>query len=367
MVRSPRGRQSQSIETVMKMTDTVNINDHAKADGNRFGRTTKARVGKRWKPAQEQIVLCVALLMFLAFSITLPGFLTAGNIVALAQGVALLGILALGAMVVVIGRGLDLAQIAAMASGAIVTIVSIRTGLPAPMVIILGLAASLSIGLLNGFLVAYAEIPSIFATLSTNILVYGLLRYFVQGGEAMAYLPAEAAWLKSLGNLKFFDLPISVVMFFVLAAIIHFVMSRTVFGLFVYAHGSNPETARLSGIAVRPLTIAEYVVSAFIGYLAGMLYISTLGTISADVMTSQLIFNVILIVILGGVSLTGGRGNVLSIVAGTILVGTLLNGLTILNVSVDLANVARGLVLLAAIILDNRLHPRNEETARQGE
>jgi len=84
-------------------------------------------------------------------------------------------------------------------------------------------------------------------------------------------------------------------------------------------------------------------------------------------MNSQLIFNVILIVILGGVSLTGGRGSVFSVVAGTLLIGTLLNGLTIMNVNIDVANVARGLVLLAAIVLDNRLHPRNEETARQGE
>lgn len=331
------------------------------------GLVEKSDHRRRWKPSQEQIALAVAMLMFIGFSGLLPGFLTLGNMVALTQGVAQLGILALGAMVVVIGRGLDLAQIASMASGAIVTIVAVRSGYVVPLALAAGLLVAVLIGLVNGYLVAFVEIPSIFATLSTNILAYGMLRYFVQGGEAMAYVPAEATFFAWAGNLKLWGLPISVVMFVAVAVLMHFVLSRTVFGLYVYSHGSNPETARMTGIPVRLVTIAEYITSSFIGYLAGILYISSLGTISADVMNSQLIFNVILIVILGGVSLTGGRGSVFSVVAGTLLIGTLLNGLTIMNVNIDVANVARGLVLLAAIVLDNRLHPRNEETARQGE
>jgi ribose transport system permease protein len=88
---------------------------------------------------------------------------------------------------------------------------------------------------------------------------------------------------------------------------------------------------------------------------------------NTQVINSTLIFDVILVVVLGGVSLVGGRGSVLSVLVGTALIGTLLNGMTILNLDTNVQNIVKGAVLLAAILLDNRLHPRDEETARQGD
>jgi ribose transport system permease protein len=86
-----------------------------------------------------------------------------------------------------------------------------------------------------------------------------------------------------------------------------------------------------------------------------------------QVINGTLIFNVILVVVLGGISLVGGRGSVWSVVVGALLIGTLLNGMTLMNLSNDVQDIAKGVVLLAAIILDNRLHPRDEETVRQGD
>ena len=91
------------------------------------------------------------------------------------------------------------------------------------------------------------------------------------------------------------------------------------------------------------------------------------ASMNTQVINSTLIFDVILVVVLGGVSLVGGRGSVLSVLAGTALMGTLLNGMTILNLDNNVQNIVKGGVLLAAILLDNRLHPRDEETARQGD
>jgi ribose transport system permease protein len=317
--------------------------------------------------SQEGVVLAVTAVLFIGFSVMLPGFATYANVVALLNSVSQLGILALGAAIVVIGRGIDLSQVAAMAAGAVVTTVMLRAGYSMPAALVSGFGVSLAIGVVNGLIIAFVEIPALFATLATNILFYGMLRGFVQSGQSIAYLPKDADAIVWFGTLRILDLPISVLIFLSLAAVVHFILSRTVLGRFIYAHGDNPQAARLSGIPVRPLTVIEYSLSAIVAFVAGILLLSTMQAVDSDVINSALIFNVILIVVLGGVSLVGGRGSVLSVIAGTLLIGTLLNGLTIMNVNNLVADIARGAVLMAAILLDNRLHPRNEETSRQGE
>lgn len=328
-----------------------------------------AKPGRFSWPAisQEQVILGVTAVMFAFFAITLPGFATYGNIVILLNGVAQLGILSLGAAIVVIGRGIDLSQIAAMAAGAVVTTVSLQAGYPLPIALLFGLSASLLIGIVNGLIIAFIEIPALFATLATNIMAYGLLRGLVQSGQSIAYLPKDATAMIELGRTRLLDIPVSVIIFVVVAIVIHLTLTRTVLGRFVYAHGDNPEAARLSGIPVRPLTVIEYSIAAFVAFIAGILHLTTLMAVDSDIINSTMIFNVILIIVLGGISLVGGRGSVFSVVAGTLLIGTMLNGLTIMNVNNLVADMARGAVLMAAILLDNWLHPRNEETARQGE
>ena len=142
---------------------------------------------------------------------------------------------------------------------------------------------------------------------------------------------------------------------------------RTSIGRFIYAQGDNPEAARLSGIALRPLMILEYALVAFLAWVAGMVWIGTTGSMQMAIAQGTMIFDVILVVVLGGISLVGGRGSVYSVVVGCILIGTLLNAFTIMDVNSEVQNIIRGIVLLAAILLDNRLHPRDEETARQGD
>ena len=147
----------------------------------------------------------------------------------------------------------------------------------------------------------------------------------------------------------------------------HLFLSRTVLGRFVYAHGDNPEAARLSGLPTRPLTMMEYALCAGIGYIGGVVMIAETALMHLQVAESTLIFDVIMVVVLGGVSLVGGRGNVMSVVAGTLLIGMLLNGMTIMDMDVQTQNIIKGIVLLIAIVLDSYLHPRDEETSKQGD
>src|SRR5690606_33418483 len=124
---------------------------------------------------------------------------------------------------------------------------------------------------------------------------------------------------------------------------------------------------REMGIAVRALTVFEYVFSANIACFAGLVLMASLSSIDTQMAGGSMIFDIILVAVLGGVSLVGGRGGVFSVIAGALLVGVLVNGMTLMNLNNDIQNIGRGLVLLGAIVLDNRLHPRDEETVRQGE
>jgi ribose transport system permease protein len=316
--------------------------------------------------SQEQIVLITTVCLAAVFTIVVPGFASIRNMLTLLNGIAVLGILSLGAAIVIIGRGLDISQIASLAIGAALAAVVMRDGGTIAWGVTCGFAVALGIGVVNGLVIAFVDVPPLFATLATNLLMYGLAQNFIIGSTYLVYIPAHAKAFLELGG-SVAGVPLPVLIFLTLALIVHFFLSRTRLGRFIYAHGDNPEAARLSGLPVRPLTVLEYSLCAVIGYLAGLVLMATLSSIDTQIVMGTEIFNVILVAVLGGVSLVGGRGGVLSVIAGCLLIGVLLNGMTLLNMSDDAQNIFRGLVLLAAIVCDNRLHPRDEETARQGD
>lgn len=311
-------------------------------------------------------MLAVTILLGLAFALTLPGFATLGNLLNLLRGVAILGMLGIAMSVVVIGRGLDLSLVASMAVASAFALQLMQQGWPAAGAVAAALALAIAIGVINGFIIAFVEVPALFTTLATGFLVFGLGRVFLLDG-LITYLPAGAEGFAWIGQGRLLGLPAPVLLLALTALLAHFFLSRTTIGRFVYAHGDNAETARLTGIAVRPLTMLEYAICAAIGLAAGLVMAASTASMNTQIVNSTMIFDVILVVVLGGVSLIGGRGGVVSVLAGTALIGTLLNGMTILDLDNNLQNIVKGGVLLAAIILDNRLHPRDEETARQGD
>lgn len=311
-------------------------------------------------------MLAVAALLFVIFAALLPAFRTVDNILLLMRSVAAIGVLGLAMSIVVIARGLDLSLVANMATSVAITLTLLdRHG--ATISIGVGLAVALTVGILNGFVISFIEIPALFATLAMGLLEFGLVRAIFIKSELVQLPDRNSGLISTLGAGRVVGIPIAVLILLGLAAVLHLVLSRTVFGRFVYAHGDNPEAAALTGIGMRPLTIVEYALCAAIGYLAGLLLVGSVSGINTSVATGTLIYDVILVVVLGGISLVGGRGGVLSVLAGTALVGIMLNGMTLLNLSNTQQNIVRGLILLGALVLDNKLHPRDEETVRQGE
>ena len=158
------------------------------------------------------------------------------------------------------------------------------------------------------------------------------------------------------------------ILFFALVALLGYgFLSFTKQGRFIYAIGDNFAAARISGAPVRPIIVLQYAVSATVAYLAGLITATAVASMNTAVVNSSMIYDVILIVVLGGVGLSGGRGGIRNVIVGTLFIGILLNGMTIMNIEYTLQNVIRGLILLVAIVIDSIVNPRDEQTAQQGD
>ena len=317
------------------------------------------------KPSQEQIVLLLVLALLIVFSISLPGFFTVTNLLNLARSISILGILGLGMGLIVISRGIDLSMVSIMAAAWSIPLIQMEAGMPLGWALLLSISIAILIGAVNGMIIAFVEAPPLFVTLAASFVIYGLAFWIAPAW--VVYAPKNVPGLLYPGQGLLLDIPMPIIVFAVTAIAMHLFLSKTSVGRFVYAQGDNPEAARLAGISLRPLIVLEYVIVALLAWLAGLVWIGTTGSMQMSITQGTMVFDVILVVVLGGISLIGGRGSVLSVVVGCALIGTLLNAFTIMDVNSEVQNIIRGVVLLAAILLDNWLHPRDEETARQGD
>ncbi|SMO48341.1 monosaccharide ABC transporter membrane protein, CUT2 family [Thalassovita litoralis] len=315
---------------------------------------------------QQIIVLILFILIFLSFAVFLPGFISAGNILTLVRSVSVLGILGLGMAIVVIGRGIDLSMIATLAVPAAWVMTLAGAGYPPVLAILAGLAFAIATGVLNGVLVAYAEIPALFATLAVGIGIAGIGQSGLFEYDIVAWPPAldSISWI---GRGVILGIPYSILAFLAAALVVHIFLKKTRMGFFIYALGDNLLAARITGVRVRPIIILQYVMASVIALFAGLVLAASSANMDTRIFNLTWIYDVILVVVLGGIGLSGGRGGVWNVIIGTLLIGTIINGMTIMNVSFEGQNLVRGMVLLAALMTDSILNPRNEETAKQGD
>ena len=321
---------------------------------------------RNWSWSQEKVVLLIAVVLFAAFSLALPGFLSTGNLLQLVRSVSTLGILGVGMALLVIGRGIDLAIVAIYALSVAWVLHLANGGVAMPLALLAGYLLALLAGLITGVLVAYVEIPALFATLGMASLVYGFGRYKLVP-LYVVYMPESGASIAWIGSGFFFGVPTPILLFALVALVAFGFLRFTKPGRLIYAMGDNFSAARISGAPVRAIILLQYAISATIAFLAGLITATAVASMDTNAANSPLIYDIILVVVLGGIGLSGGRGGVRNVIVGTLFIGILLNGMTIMNIEYTLQNVIRSLILLAAIIIDSLLNPRDEQIAQQGD
>jgi len=316
----------------------------------------------------ERVVAAATLALIIVFSLAIDGFATPGNLRVILTNSASLAILSCGMAVVIISRGLDLSLVAQMVAGATIFGILITNGVAAPVALFVAIAAMLVIGFLNAWLIAYVEIPAMLATLASSMFMVGMLRFGILRGEFLLLLPKSDPTVAFLAGEVMPGLSTPVVLMVAALAASWFLLNRMSAGRVVYAMGDNFQAARLTGLPVRTTTVVVYVFAALTALIAGLVMAAASGAVDFRTVTNgTLLFEVILVVVLGGIPLRGGRGGVQNILVGLALVAVLRNGMTLMDFTTQTQDMLKGLVLLTAIITDNHLNPRDAETDTAGD
>ena len=321
---------------------------------------------------QELIILIVTVSIFVGFSVFLDKFFSTGNLLTLMRSVSILGILSIAMAVVVISKGIDLSLIATLAIGtALASVLSSPDVLPfidLPFIyaVLLGFLFTAILCAITGILVAYWDMASVFVTLAMAGVIYGLGRTLFIGDE-LNYLPEDAVWLEYLGRGQLFGIPMPIICFLSLALVMHLVLTQTTFGKFVYSIGDSGLAARTAGVPVRPILVMIFILAGLVAYFAGLLTAGAISSINTRMVSGSMIYDVLLVVVVGGIGLSGGKGGMHNVILGTLLIGTLLNGMVIMDISFIVQNLIKGIILLIAIMTDTILNPRDEQTTQQGD
>ena len=284
--------------------------------------------------------------LVIVFSILSPTFLTLGNIRAMLVAAAILVILAIGQAFVITTGGIDLSISATMTLGAIGFGLAFSNGFGFWASALVAILSAMLIGLINGLLIAKGKVTDFIATLGTLSVATGLA-LIISNGKPINVNSPELLTLTS-GSLGIFGYPI--ILAAIVAAVAWFVMFRTRFGLHVQAVGGSEESAVANGISATKVRLAVYLIAAALAGLAALLLVARVGAAEPAINT-QFLLNSIAAVVLGGVSLTGGKAKIVGPVIGALLLTALTNGLTLLGVSQFYQPLAVGLVVVLAALL----------------
>jgi ribose transport system permease protein len=294
-----------------------------------------------------------------------PNFLKLGNLLNIANQIAVIAIIAIGMTMVIIAGGIDLSVGSLVALSAVVAARLIRDlagGTAAdPAGLVLCSVAAIGVcgaaGAINGAFVTMLRIPPFIVTLAMMSIASGLA-FMVTDGETINEIPASIERLTRGTSLA--GLPSAVVLMLALYAIAHVVMSRTTFGRYLYAVGGNPKAAWLCGLPVRRVVLASYIISGALAGLAGVLMVSQYRSGGPTYGTTYEL-QVIAAVVVGGTSLAGGQGRMFGTLLGALLIAVVQNGMNLMGISSNPQKVVLGLVILAAAVIDRLKQGRSEE------
>lgn len=299
--------------------------------------------------AQKLLALGALILMFAFFAIASPVFATKSNIISILLATAVNGVLAVGVTFVIITGGIDLSIGTGMTFASVITGVAV-TNLGAPIFVgvLVGLATGALIGFVNGVCIAKLKLPAFIATLGMMMITKGL-SLVISGAKPIYFINTPDFAKISTGT--FFSIPNGVIIFFLSAVIANVVLNKTLLGRYNFSIGSNIQATRLSGINTDRWLIAIHTVAGIFVGLAGVLMAARLNS-AQPALGQGYELDAIAAVVIGGTSLSGGKGTISGTVIGAFLMSTLLNGLRIMSVPQEWQTVLTGIIVIAAVFAD---------------
>jgi ribose/xylose/arabinose/galactoside ABC-type transport system permease subunit len=301
--------------------------------------------------------LIILFLLVVAFAIVTPDFLTVNNLINILRQYSVLMILAVGQTLVIVSRGIDLSVASTAAlSGSVMGVAYAYWAWPEPASLLVGLAAGVTVGAFNGFVITRLDVPDFIATLGTFVAVRGIALLVTDGLPVPDFERAVEgrtlpSTISTLGVDSVLGVPLIAVVALVCALIGGFILSRTRLGRSAYAIGGNTEAARMSGIKVERSKMWIYVFSGLLAAVGGFMLTGRQASANA-LMGEGLELQSIAAVVIGGTNLFGGEGRMSGTVIGVLIIGVLSNGLSIAGVAEFWQRVVNGLIIVAVVALD---------------
>lgn len=291
-------------------------------------------------------LLGIFALLIIGLSLKSPYFLSVNNFLNILVEASTIGVIAIAMTMVIVSGGLDL-SVGSVVALTGVLVAQLSHQMPIGGAVAIAVLCGLAFGVFNGIAITRVGINPLIATLGTLSIARGLALVFSKGQSQSI----DHEGFRFLGTGYVAGIPLPVIVMLVLYALVAWIMRATVFGRSIYAVGGNAQASRLAGLSVTRLQMTVYILSALSAVLGGLFLAAQLGA-GAPAGAAGIELSVITAVILGGTSLSGGKGTILGTLLGVLILGTLNNGLTLLNISSNYQEIARGVVLLLAVALD---------------
>lgn len=285
--------------------------------------------------------------IFAFFCITSPNFLSQRNVFNIIVQSSVIAIIAIGETIVISTGEIDLSV------GSVVALVSVALGLmlvsPMPIFLAVGLSILLgtAVGLINGLIISYGKMPSFIVTLGMMSIAKGAA-LMLNDGQPVASLPRGFG---KIATTDIFGAPIFILYVLIAYLIMFVVLNKHRLGRYIYAIGDNQVAARLSGISVKRIKTAAFVFGGFFAGIGGVMLTARLNY-ATPLSGSGFELDAIAAAVIGGTALSGGKGSIVGTVVGALLLGTLKNGLTLMNVSSFFQQVIIGSVIILAVFVD---------------
>lgn len=300
----------------------------------------------------EKIIPFIGLiLLIIVVSILNPSFLDLSNLLNLLRQISINGLIAFGMTFIILTGGIDLSVGSILALSSAFIALMITSGVDPIIALIIGVLIGFVLGAVNGLLVTKGNMAPFIATLATMTIFRGLTLVITDGNPITNL--GDSYLFQLFGKGYFIGIPVPAVTMIIVFVILLIILQKTTFGRHTYAIGGNEVAAKISGIKVNKIKILIYGISGLMSALAGGILTSRLNSAQPTAGTSYEL-DAIAAVVLGGTSLTGGKGRIVGTLIGVLIIGVLNNGLNLLGVSSFYQQVVKGVVILIAILIDRK-------------
>ncbi|MCL5071439.1 MAG: ABC transporter permease [Actinobacteria bacterium] len=298
---------------------------------------------------KKQTNLVILIVLIIILYATIPSFGQVSNFLNILKNISVISIISCGMTLVVVGGGLDLSVGSTFSLAAVISIVMLNRYNPA-LAIIVPVIAAIIIGILNGVIISKFNLSSIIVTLGMLSVVSGFALFFVNGATQVG-TPNKV--FESIAKIQLFKIPLYSYFFIIIAIFYEILLRKTTFGRNLILIGTNPEAAKIIGVNITFVRTISFVISSLSVAIAAIFLSSRLMT-AAPTAGVGYEFDVITAIVIGGISLSGGKGSIYNTVIGAILLGVVINALTLTNVPFAFQAITKGFLILLAITLDIR-------------